>query len=123
MRAPALIAVCASLSLLCLAGCGRDAPPAPATDTPPAARPAPAPAPPPGPDVEQRYACDAGPVVDLLREGRAVARLPDGTQVDMARVADSVPPTYTGANLYFTVGDTGAHLSQSEGTELACQPQ
>lgn len=110
-----------------LAGCAGERTPAAgkgnaATNAPlPEAAP---PAPAPAPDdsrVTMRYACEAGVRVDILREGIARVALPDGRVVELSRIADSVPPVFTGEALYFSIGDEGASLSQDEGTELACR--
>lgn len=113
---------------LLLAGCGNaDNAPAAAEQAPagetaaavanPAAAPVPA-------DVATRYACDPDTVVDVLQgEQAARATLPDGTRVDLGKVEGSEPPVYRGLNLFFTIGDREAHLSQESGRELACRPQ
>lgn len=113
---------------LLLAGCGNaDNAPATAEQAPagktaaPATNPASSPAP---ADVATRYACDPDTVVDVLEGGQAArATLPDGTRVDLGKVEGSDPPVYRGLNLFFTIGDGQAHLSQESGRELACRPQ
>lgn len=75
-------------------------------------------------DVTARYTCEAGTSVAMLRDGHARVSLPDGSSVDLARIAGSQPAVFTGSSLYFTIGDRGAHLSQQDETnELACKPQ
>lgn len=111
------------VALLLLAGCNRNAePPAPAADTPaPAADAA---------DARDdagalmRYACDGDTDVAVLAGDRARVLLPDGRSVTLAKVAGSHPPVFTGADLYFAIGDSGAYLTQGDRTnELTCQPQ
>ena len=120
---------CALVLLMLASGCQADRNPADqvgATAGTPAAKASPSPDAPAGQDanVIQRYACDAGTSVAVMQHGRAQVSLPDGQQVEMSRVADSQPATYTGASLYFTLGDNSAHLSQLDQTnELACKPQ
>lgn len=74
-------------------------------------------------DITMRYSCDADTSVVILRGERARASLPDGNTVDMGKVSGSTPPVFSGAGLYFAIGDSQAHLSQEDGSELACQPQ
>ena len=76
----------------------------------------------PDADVTARYTCEAGTNVAMLRDGHARVSLPDGSSVDLARIAGSQPAVFTGSSLYFTIGDRGAHLSQQDETnELACE--
>lgn len=91
---------------------------APASDTPATA---PAAAHPEG--VTTRYSCDAGVTISILRDETARVVLPNQPEVALNRVANSTPPVYTGANLYLTVGNGDAHLSQEDGTELGCRAQ
>jgi hypothetical protein len=113
-------------ALLLLAGCNRDAASdAPTTAAAPAAAPAPA-APAAGDDagVTMRYACDGNTTVAILGSDSARVDLPDGPDVTLSKVAGSAPPVFTGADLYFAIGDSGAHLSQGDRTnELGCQAQ
>ena len=75
------------------------------------------------PAVTMRYACQGETKVEILGE-RARALLPDGSVVDMTKVAGSLPPTFAGGSLYFAIGSSDAHLSQEDGTnELACQAE
>jgi hypothetical protein len=76
----------------------------------------------PDADVTTHYACDAGTSVAMLQNGRARVSLPDGSSVDLARVAGSQPAVFAGSSLYFTIGDRDAHLSQQDDTnELVCE--
>lgn len=74
-------------------------------------------------DALARYDCSAGVSVVLLKHDKARATIPGQPTVDLAKIADSTPTVYTGANLYFRIGDEVAHLSQEDGTELACHLQ
>jgi hypothetical protein len=112
-------------ALLLLAGCNHDAATdtAATTATPPAAT-APAPAASDEAGVTMRYACDGNTTVAILGSDRARVDMPSGPDVNLSKVAGSAPPVFTGANLYFAIGDSGAHLSQGDRTnELDCQPQ
>ena len=112
----------ALLSTLLLAGCNADHTPAPTAQAP--ATPAPAKEiAPPAADVITRFACDPDTVVDILTDDRAQVSLPDGQQVGLGKVANSDPPVYTGANLFFTISGDQAHLSQDSGRDLACKKQ
>jgi hypothetical protein len=108
---------------LLLAGCNRDD----AGRTPeatPAAASTPAPAAESNdPAVTMRYACEGDTGVEILGDS-ARAVLPDGSVVNLTKVAGSMPPTFAGGSLYFAIGSSDAHLSQEDGTnELACQAQ
>ena len=111
-------------ALLFLVGCNRDAATdTAATATPPAAT-TPAPAASDEAGVTMRYACDGNTTVAILGSDTARVDLPDGPDVTLSKVAGSAPPVFTGADLYFAIGDSGAHLSQGDRTnELGCQPQ
>ena len=110
------------LALLLLAGCNRNATEsaAPATETP-------APAAASDRDAAgalMRYACDGDTEVAILEGERARVFLPEGRNVTLSKVAGSHPPVFTGADLYFAVGDSGAYLTQGDRTnELTCRPQ
>jgi hypothetical protein len=113
-------------ALLLLAGCNRDAASAaPTTAAAPTAAPETAAA--AANDdagVTMRYACDGNTTVAILGSDTARVDLPDGPDVTLSKVAGSAPPVFTGADLYFAIGDSGAHLSQGDRTnELGCQPQ
>lgn len=117
--------ICLSLlALLLLAGCNRDAAEsaAPAADTPaPAADAAHARD---TADALMRYACDGDTEVAILEGERARVFLPEGRNVTLSKVAGSHPPVFTGADLYFAIGDNGAYLTQGDRTnELTCRPQ
>lgn len=113
----------ALLPALLLAGCKAEHnTPAPVAQTPTTPAPAKSIAPPTA-DVVTRFACDPDTVVDILKDGRAQVSLPDGLQVGLGKIANSDPPVYTGANLYFTISGNQAHLSQDNGRELACKKQ
>jgi hypothetical protein len=112
-------------AIVLLAGCNRTTPAAGGT-TDTAAPPATTPAPAAGNDagVTMRYACNGNTSVAILDGDKALVSLPDGPEVTLSKVADSKPPVFTGADLYFAIGDSGAHLSQGDETnELTCQPQ
>ena len=71
--------------------------------------------------VTMRYACEPGTEVTVFADDSARVALPDGQQVTLSRIAGSAPPVFTGGSLYFSVGETGAFLSQGDETnELAC---
>lgn len=71
-------------------------------------------------DVTSHYDCGAGVSVALREDRTAKVTLPNQPAVELALVANSTPPVYAGANLFFTLDDA-AFLSQENGTELACQ--
>ncbi len=73
--------------------------------------------------VTMRYACDREVGVDVMQDGEARARMPDGRIVKLSRIANSTPPVFTGASLYFRIGDESGYLSEDEGEEVACRPQ
>ena len=120
-----------SLALLLLAGCNRDtADTADSTvdaTTPAVDAAAPGPASAAVEDdagITMRYTCEGNTSVAIMGSDKARVDLPDGPDVNLSKVAGSAPPVFTGANLYFAIGDNGAHLSQGDQTnELACQPQ
>lgn len=71
--------------------------------------------------VTMRYACEPGTEVTVFADDSARVALPNGQEVTLSRVTGSAPPVFTGDSLYFSVGDSGAHLSQGDQTnELAC---
>lgn len=67
------------------------------------------------------YDCGSGVIVDILGDETLRATIPGQSTVDLKRIANSTPPVFTGANLYFTMGQDGIYLSQENGTELACK--
>ncbi|MCJ0825749.1 hypothetical protein MQC88_07240 [Luteimonas sp. 50] len=94
----------------------------PADTTPPASATAPAGT--DDKDVTMRYACDGNTSVAILGSDTARVDLPDGPDVTLSKVAGSAPPVFTGGELYFAIGDSGAHLSRGDETnELTCRPQ
>lgn len=114
-------AICCALcfALPMLASCDRSA--ADDAAAPAAVAPAPQPA---SENVTLRYACDRGVQVSMLRSGKVDARMPDGTVAHLSRIADSSPPVFSGAGLYFRVEQERAFLSQEEGSEeVACLPE
>lgn len=75
-------------------------------------------------DATMHYVCDRGVQVSILRTGKVDAHMPDGTVAHLSLIADSSPSVYTGAGLYFRIGQEGAFLSQEEGSEeVACLPE
>ncbi len=122
-------------TLLLAAGCNADHSPAPAAQTPATASTATATGdassadtPQPGtakPDVApgKSFDCGSGVIVDILKDDLLRATVPGQPTMELQRIANSTPPVFTGANLYFTVGQDGVYLSQEDGTELACQPR
>lgn len=73
--------------------------------------------------ITMRYSCEPDTQVTVFSDDSARVALPDGQDVTMRRIAGSEPPTFTGGSLYFTIGETAAHLSQGDETnELACSP-
>jgi hypothetical protein len=112
-------------AVLLLGGCNRDAADDTAADATPPATVTPAPAPASNDDsgITMRYACDGNTSVAIMGDTARVD-LPDGPDVTLSKVAGSAPPVFTGADVYFAIGDSGAHLSQGdESNELTCQPQ
>lgn len=107
---------------LLLAGCNRNDAGRTPEANPAASTPAPA-AESDDAAITMRYACDGDTKVEILgNSARAV--LPDGGVVNLAKVAGSTPPTFSGGSLYFAIGSSDAHLSQADGTnELACEAQ
>ena len=103
-----------------LAGCNRaeqpSAPTADGTDTAPAA---PTDAPDEGDAmVTMRYACDGHRVAVFGNDHVTVTM--DGRDIDLAHVADSSPPRFSGEALEFSVAADGAVLAQDEGASWAC---
>lgn len=120
-RYPALHAAMAGLLLAgAIAGCNRTEPPA----APPAAGAEPTPAPatdaPAVGDamVTMRYACD-GRSVAVFGNDHATVTM-DGRDIDLAHVAGSSPPRFSGEALEFSVAADGAMLAQDEGASWAC---
>ena len=112
-------------AVLLLGGCNRDAADDTAADATPPADVTPAPTPAGNEDggITMRYACDGNTSVAIMGDTARVD-LPDGPDVTLSKVAGSAPPVFTGADVYFAIGDSGAHLSQGdESNELTCQPQ
>lgn len=103
-----------------LAGCNRaDQPSAPATG---ATEPAPAPST-DAPDdgdalVTMRYACDGHRVAVFGNDHVTVTM--DGRDIDLAHVAGSSPPRFSGEALEFSVAADGAVLAQDEGASWTC---
>ena len=101
-----------------LAGCNRaEQPPAPTTDgtAPPVAADT--------PDdgdamVTMRYACDGHRVAVFGNDHVTVTM--NGRDIDLAHVADSSPPRFSGEALEFSVAADGAVLAQDEGASWAC---
>lgn len=112
-------------AVLLLGGCNRDDADDTADATPPAGvTPAPTPASNDDSGITMRYACDGNTSVVIMGSDKARVDLPDGPDVTLSKVAGSAPPVFTGADLYFAIGDSGAHLSRGdESNELTCQPQ
>jgi hypothetical protein len=115
-------------AVLLLGGCNRNdagdtaGAAAPADTTPPATTPASVASDDAG--VTMRYACDGNTTVAIMGSDTARVDLPDKPDVTLSKVAGSAPPVFTGADLYFAIGDSGAHLSQGDRTnELGCQAQ
>lgn len=107
-----------------IAGCNREE--APVADATPATE-APAPAGDTadvGDDagVTMRYACD-GQRVAVFGQDRVIVTMADGRDIDLAYVADSSPPRFSGEALDFSVAADGAVLAQDEGTTWACTPE
>lgn len=121
-HSPALHAAMAGLLLVgALAGCNRAEPPAapPAasgTDTAPA----------PSPDatdagdamVTMRYACGDQRVAVFGNDHATVTM--DGRDVDLAHVADSSPPRFSGEGLEFSIAADGAMLARDGEAGRAC---
>ena len=103
-----------------LAGCNRAdqpaAPPAATGDT----GAAPAPETPDAGDamVTMRYACD-GHRVAVFGNDHATVTM-DGRDIDLAHVAGSSPPRFSGEALEFSIAADGAMLAQDEGANWAC---
>lgn len=111
--------------LLLLAGCTAERNAAPveradagATTTPATSTPMPDDS-----QVTMRYDCDRQVKVDVMQDGHARASMPDGRIAKLSRIANSTPPVFTGAALYFRIGNGNAFLSEDEGEEVACRPQ
>lgn len=119
------IAVHAGVVLLLagvLAGCNRAdqsaAPPAATGDTD--AAPAPSTEAPGAGDamVTMRYACD-GHRVAVFGNDHATVTM-EGRDVDLAHVAGSSPPRFSGGALEFSIAADGAMLAQGDGANWAC---
>lgn len=114
-------------AVLLLGACNRDTAgnaTADAGASPPATATATAPSDNNDAGVTMRYACDGDTSVAILGSDSARVDLPDGPDVTLSRIAGSAPPVFTGDELYFAIGDSGAHLSRGDETnELTCQPQ
>lgn len=73
--------------------------------------------------ITMRYRCDPDTEVTVFADDSARVALPDGQQVRLSRIAGSAPPVFAGDTLFFSIGDTGARLSQGdEANELTCTP-
>lgn len=73
--------------------------------------------------ITMRYSCDPDTEVTVFADDSARVALPDGQEVRLSRVTGSAPPVFTGDTLFFSIGDTGARLSQGdEANELTCAP-
>ena len=105
-----------------LAGCNRaESPPASQPATPSATDDAATvPEAPDGDDamVTMRYACDGNRVAVFGNDHATVTM--DGRDIDLAFVAGSSPPRYSGEALEFSVGADGAVLGQDEGASWTC---
>lgn len=71
--------------------------------------------------ITMRYTCDQGHSVAIVRGAIARVSLADGRVVEIPRIADSSPPSYSGVALSFEVGSTGATLGQHEVGGFACR--
>jgi hypothetical protein len=71
--------------------------------------------------ITMRYACDQGHSVAIVRGEIARVSLADGRVLEIPRIADSSPPSYSGVALSFEVGSTGATLGQHEVGGFACR--
>src|SRR5688500_8142657 len=103
-----------------LAGCNRaEQPPAPTTGSMDTA-PAPSTDAPGDGDamVTMRYACDGHRVAVFGNDHVTVTM--DGRDIDLAHVAGSSPPRFSGEALEFSVAADGAVLAQDEGASWAC---
>ena len=103
-----------------LAGCNRDEPPS--APPPSSADADAAPAPDAAEDgdamVTMRYACDGRRVAVFGNDHATVAM--DGRDIDLAHVAGSSPPRFSGEALEFSIAADGAVLAQEEGASWAC---
>lgn len=68
--------------------------------------------------VTMRYACD-GRSVAVFGNDHATVTM-DGRDIDLAHVAGSSPPRFSGEALEFSVAADGAMLAQDEGASWAC---
>ena len=71
--------------------------------------------------ITMRYACDQGHSVAIVRGQIARVSLAGGRVVEIPRIADSSPPSYSGVALSFEVGSSGATLGQHEVGGFACR--
>jgi len=117
--APMSAGLAALLLVGTLAGCNRAEPPPPSS---PADDTAAAPTPDASDDgdatVTMRYACDGHRVAVFGNDHVTVTM--DGRDIDLAHVADSSPPRFSGEALEFSVAADGAVLAQDEGASWAC---
>ena len=71
--------------------------------------------------ITMRYTCDQGHAVAIVRGEIARVSLADGRVLEIPRIADSSPPSYSGVALSFEVGSSGATLGQHEVGGFACR--
>ena len=119
-RSPALrLSAMAGLLLAgTLSGCNRAEPPAPTPAGTDGAE-----AMPTTPEtgeamVTMRYACE-GRRVAVFGNDHATVTM-DGRDIELAHVAGSSPPRFTGEALAFSIAADGALLAQDEGASWAC---
>ena len=71
--------------------------------------------------ITMRYTCDQGHSVAIVRGAIARVSLADGRVIEIPRISDSSPPSYSGVALSFEVGSNSATLGQHEVGGFACR--
>lgn len=116
--------VIAFVAIGLLAGCNRAddpdrAAPAVASDAVPApADTAPAPA----DAITMRYNCGEHRI-DVMGNDHARVTMSDDRVIELAHVADSSPPLFSGEALEFSIDGDGAQLAQDEGASWPCSAE
>lgn len=120
MRNSSLL-VTAFIAVCLLPGCNRAddsdrAAPAVASD------PVPAPADATSDAVTMRYDCGEHRI-DVMGNDHARVTMSDGRVIELAHVADSSPPLFSGDALEFSIDGDGAQLAQDEGASWPCSAE
>lgn len=72
--------------------------------------------------VTMRYRCGEHRI-DVMGNHHARVTMPEGSVIELAHVADSSPPLFSGEALEFSIDGSGAQLAQDEGASWPCSAE